>query len=247
MRARYNGYTLPEGRWSISKSITSNENEAKQELSQIHTISIDGRLQGASAAAIEAQYSLITAAYAYNGFDFVVFLPSGAISDRLSLLTRDAIGGVRVTQKPSVESLENAQYTTYLPIKLVLEAEYPNAGISSALVSFRETVTFEGGGPVLDWYRPIRGVPTKGIVRQIDTYRAVQSGEAVGYADYPRLGTTAGPPAPIWGIQNLNKNPQVTLGSPERRGSTYINFPLQWSYEFESATPLFGRPNLWPT
>lgn len=247
MRARYNGYTLPEGRWNISKQISTTFNEAKQALSSIHTISIDGRLQGTNAAAIEAQYTLITAAYASNGFDFVVFLPTGAISERLSLLTRDAIGGVRVTQNPSVESLENAQYTTYLPIRIMLEAEYPAAGVSSLLVSFRESVAFEGGGPVLDWYRPIVGVPTRGIVRQIDTYRAVQSGEAVGYSDYPRLGTPAGAPPPIWGIQNLNRNPQITQGSPERRGGTYLNFPLQWSYEFESASPLFGSPNLWPS
>lgn len=247
MRAKYNTFTFPDGRWSISKSITSNENEAHQELSTIHRVDIDGRLQADSAALIEAQYTLLTRAYSVNGEDFLVFLPTGGISERLSLRSAGSLGGVRVIQKPSIEGLENGQYTTYLPVKISLEAEYPSTNSDILLTSFRETVNFEGGGPVHGWYRPIRGLPTKGIVRQLDTYRATQSGSAVGYLDYPRLGTIAGAPPPIWGFQHLNANPRVSRDSAELHNGSYINWPITWSYEFESATPLFGSPNLWPT
>ncbi len=247
LTARYRSFTFPEGRWSISKTLQGNENPAKQELTVTHRVAIDGRLQATSAAGIEAQYALLSAAYAVNGGDFLVFLPTGARSDQLSLLSLDALGGVRVTQKPSLGSLENAQYVTYLPVTITLEAEYVSGNSPlNALSSFEESLSFEGGGPVQDWYRPIKGTPSKGIVRQADTYRATQTGKAVGYFDYPRLGTTAGAPPPIFGIDALNRNPQVSLGSPEKLGSSYVNFPVSWTYEFESATPLFGTPNRWP-
>jgi hypothetical protein len=248
MRARYNGFTFPEGRWSISKTISSNENAAKQEITVIHRVDIDGRLQGTSPSQIEAQYNLLNAAYSVNGFDFTVFLPTGGLSNRLSLSARDAIGGVRVVQKPSIGQLENGQYVTYLPVKISLEAEYgsDNAPIN-ALVSFQENLRFDGGGPISAWYRPIKGRPTKGMVRQADTYRAVQSGSAVGFSDYPQLGTISGAPPPIFGINMLNKNPDVNLGTPELRGRVYINWPIEWTYEFESSSPLFGTPNRWPT
>lgn len=248
MRAKYNSFTFPEGRWSISKTITSKENDAQQEIAVVHRVEIDGRLQAATPAAIEAQYTLLATAYASNGFDFLVYLPTGAISERLSLLSNDAKGGVRVLQKPSISSLENGQYATYLPVKIVLEAEYdsPNAP-TTLLVSFEETLHFEGGGPIYDWYRPIKGFPTKGMVRQADTYRAVQSGTAVGYNQYPSLGTISGAPPPIFGINKLNKNPQVSLGTPtDVKGGSYNSWPISWTYEFESATPLFGTPTLWP-
>lgn len=247
MQAKYNTFTFPEGRWSIVKTIQSNENDARQELTVTHRVEIDGRLQATSAAGIEAQYSLLTAAYNTNNFDFIVYLPTGAVSDRLSLLKEGAIGGVRVTQKPSIGPLENGQYVTYLPVKITLEAEYVSANAPTVMLSaFEETLSFEGGGPIYDWYRPIKGYPSKGVVAQADTYRAIQSGRAVGYLDYPRLGTISGAPAPIFGIANLNRNPRVSRGNAEKRGSTYINFPVTWEYSFESASPLFGSPNAWP-
>jgi hypothetical protein len=245
MRAKYNTYTLPEGRWSISKVMHSNENTARQEMTVTHKVDIDGHLSGANAAAIEAQYTLLTAAYATNGFDFIVFLPSGRISDRLSLLSRGSLAGVRVMQKPSIQSLEHGQYALYLPVKISLEAEYIS-GTSAMLTAFEETLDFEGGGPLFDWYRPIRGLPSKGFVRQADTYRATQSGKAVGFGDYPSLGTISGAPGPIFGIELLNRNPKVSRGSPEKRGLVYINWPISWTYEFESSSPLFGSPNRWP-
>lgn len=247
MRAKYNNYVLPEGRWNISKTMTSNENAARQELTITHQVSIDGMLQGASAAVIEAQYTLLMLAYSVNNFDFIVYLPSGIISQRLSLFALGSLGGVRVMQKPSLQGLENAQYTTYLPVKIALEAEYGSDNApDKALSSFDETLNFDGGGPLFDWYRPIKGLPTKGQVRQADTYRAVQSGKATGFGSYPQLGTVSGAPSPIFGIDALNKNPQVSLGSPEKRGSVYINWPISWEYSFESASPLFGVPNRWP-
>jgi hypothetical protein len=37
--------------------------------------------------------------------------------------------------------------------------------------------------------------------------------------------------------------------SPRRRGSgaalAFTDFPISWTYRFESALPLIGRPNVW--
>ncbi len=122
MQASYNSHTLPEGRWSITKTLTSNENAARQELTVIHRIEIDGQLQGAGSTAIETAFVAIHNAYSVNGGDFIVTLPDSSISDRLSLYSSLAIGGVRVLQKPSLSSLANGQYATYLPVKIILES-----------------------------------------------------------------------------------------------------------------------------
>lgn len=162
--------------------------------------------------------------------------PAGA--SQLSLLNLNSIDGVKIIQRPSFPTLQNAAYVTWLPFTFVLEAEYPVNDAASILLEFEETVTFEGGGPVFGWWKPLVGFPVRQQVRMADTYRATQAGRAVGYLGRPPAA------APLW-LGALNRFPGYSIRSPRRRGNSFINYETTWQYEFESAVPLQGNPSAW--
>jgi hypothetical protein len=235
----YNSYRHEQGECDISLTIERVENEARQVTSEINRIRVAGMLCGTStAAAMDKKFARLLAAYSVNGYDFKVFLPGGQILSQLSLASAPALGGVRIIRRPSIESLRNAAYTTYLPYTIELEAEYPAAGAGSLLREFSESLIREGGQSLRRWQYPLVGSPVQQVVRKRDTYRARQVGFAVGAYDYPI------PASPLWPAARID-NRQPTKTSPRRRGAFSTDFRIEWDYEFESLTPLLGDPHTW--
>jgi hypothetical protein len=202
---------------------------------------ITGDLLAANSAGIDAAAASLLAAYpAGETGDFSLTLPAGGNAVAVSALSADALGGIKVTRPPSFPGMANSGYVTTLPFSIELEGTFPLASVATALLSFTESLVFEGGGPLIAHLELVSGLPRAQRVKDSTIYRATQSGQAVGIYTWPTR------PGPRWPA-SLVRSPRRELVSPRRDGDEYTEFVISWAYEFESADPLFGTPNAWGT
>ncbi len=117
----------------------------------------------------------------------------------------------------------------------------------TALWSFEESWTPEGGGPSWDLIETINGDPVYQALKQNTAYKYTQSGTIVGYLGYPWLQVPP-PLYPAFEMANLRIGPAAR--SPRRTGSggntNYKIFPITYTYRFKSVFPLVGIPHFWP-
>ena len=139
-----------------------------------------------------------------------------------------------------------AEYSTFRSYEIEVEGEVHTATNSQAvLLQWNEALTFEGGLQLDIHLQPLIGLPIKQTPFQNTPYRARQEGSALGRLDWPV------PPAPIWPGDEIRPSRSIRYESPERfdQGNGIVffrNYPVSWSYTFESATALTGSPTLWP-
>lgn len=199
---------------------------------------IQGFLDGDTQAAITTACNSLIDAFAVDGRDLTLLDNQGAAAR--TLRTALSLGGTRVVRPPSFPEggLTKAEYAPggWRTFDLAVEAEYHLTGI--AVIAFDETITFSGGGPEIAHLRTTRGPPQKQILNEQIEYRAVQKGTATGHVTYPTA------PPPIW-PGALKETPELIAHTPKRKGNSYHSYMIEWSYTFESATRLSGRPTLW--
>ncbi len=137
---------------------------------------------------------------------------------------------------------KGAEYSTFRNYTIVLEAERLDAG--ATVVGWHEVLSFQGGGALVAFLEPINGQPQKQLLKQATTYRASQSGEAVGRTSYPA------PAVPMWPGSELARPARDSLRAAAARGPPgspfYTQFKVSWNYRFEDAGPLVGLPTAWP-
>lgn len=108
------------------------------------------------------------------------------------------------------------------------------------LVDFSETVSVQGGEPLLVLRNTLNVGPVVQPTVPLQGWRATQTGRAVGLRARPN------PPAPIWPALLYDKT--FTAVSARRVGVRgYRDFGVQWTYQFVSAAPLVAAPNEWLT
>jgi hypothetical protein len=202
---------------------------------------IQGRLQAADQATLSAAITALETAYSVPGQDVGFYFDDGAPTTHL-IRSADTIGGVRVVVPPGYPQGKGAEYSTFRGYAIALEAEL--ADDRAGLLNWHETLGFKGGGPQFGFLEPINGLPQKQLLKQFTTFRATQSGEAVGYLGYPS------PAAPIWPeAEHINQR-EIRYELPRRSGppasASYTQFKVTWSYTFEDAGPLVGSPTPWP-
>lgn len=237
---QYGSYTHDAG--EVEYSIQKNAVLSSRNLVVGQTVSIqmNGMLLADSVSAMDAKVQSLVAAYSVPNQNWRVLNNGSPLA--ISINAEDTISGINVTQPPSFPTNKDAAYVTYLPYTIALAYEQFKIDELFSLKSFTESLQFSGGGPKIMHLETATGLPQKQIVRQNTIYRAVQSGQAVGMYREPV------PPAPIW------PNALVDTGN---RGytngrvigpigaATQTERAVSWQYTFESATPLFGRPNIW--
>ena len=91
-----------------------------------------------------------------------------------------------------------------------------------------------GGTPRVIFHEDINGaLPIKEVTVPRTTFKATQSGQAIGYLGYPPL------PPPLF--------PDDVVGDPVETYTPAVDgvkeWTVAWQYSFESATPLVGRPH----
>lgn len=202
---------------------------------------IQGMLEAADQGALTAAIDELSAAYATGAQDVGFYFDGGQPTSH-RIISANTNGGVRVVVPPSFPQGKGAEYSTYRNYTIALEAEWldPNA----SLLSWHETIRFQGGGPQFAHLEPINGQPVKQLLKQATTFRATQSGEAVGYLYYPA------PALPLWPAAEHIDRREIRYELPRRMGppgsGTYTQYKVSWSYSFEDAGPLLGLPTGWP-
>ncbi|HEX3725832.1 MAG TPA: hypothetical protein VHV08_06300 [Pirellulales bacterium] len=202
---------------------------------------IQGRLQAADQSALTAAINAIQNAYALQSQDVGFYFDDSSPTSH-AIRSAATNGGVRVVTPPSFPQGRGAEYSTFRNYSIALEAEWLDPGAS--LLSWTESLSFQGGGPVFGFLEPIAGLPQRQLLRQATVFRATQTGQAIGYSAYPL------PAAPLWPDAEHTERRDIRYELPQRMGppnaAAYTQFKVSWSYSFEDSGPLVGLPTPWP-
>lgn len=231
-------YTFPIGTADLGITREVLYNDADQPYATRTRWAFDILLVGTGATDIDAKVALLNTAFGSNGQDFRLTMPNGTTNSQHVLLSAGSISGTMIKKLPSVSTFQGAGGITNIRMTAEVEAEYPVAGATDLYRSFEETLTFEGGGRQEGYLLPLYGNPVRQTLRQRDSYRVTQQGSAVGLYRRPPV------PAPLFAAYQL-RAPTTMKKSPRLRGSSYEDFFVSWSYQFESPTPLTGDPHDW--
>lgn len=234
MQIRYGSFTHSANSTLLSMRREALETEYGRLKGTKEIWDLQGYLEGASQAAITAKVDELVAAYEVNGKDIALLHDDGTVARELKSSSTST--GVMVKFKPSfTNSQPGAEYATYRTFSLTVEAEFHDPNVS--VLSFQESVSFSGGGPLYGHLLTVKGPPQKQLLHEQTPYRAIQSGSAVGHRFYLSI------PAPIWPFALVTR-PDVTHEHPTRKGNAFIEWATSWQYQFEHGSPLIGFPNI---
>jgi hypothetical protein len=159
-------------------------------------------------------------------------------------LTADTFTGVRCTNL-TWTNRNGAEFRTFRSFSCQFEWEEIFPLTAGYLLDFTETVRSSGGVPGYVTNEAVNGVPPQSAGTVLLTkWTATQSGRAVGLSTYPLPGIAPfvfGATSPPLKSQDFGRT------TPERKGDVakYRGYEVAWAYQYESATPLVGVPNLW--
>lgn len=239
MHVTYGSYALDADASEVTISSDIIWNNGGQILAIKHTWEVQGHLGTNSdgEAGINARVIAFLNGVQETPFQDLSLRLSDDTPSVHTLVNSGSISGVRVTNVRFPEG-KGPQFSAFRTFGFTAEAEYLVSGADFLTVSFSETIAFAGGGPLYTHLPALIGPPQKQLIYEMTPYEVVQRGEAVGFTRYPV------PPVPIW-PGALKKSPTIEKSSPKRNARGYTDWRITWSYEYESATPLIGNPNLW--
>lgn len=230
---KYGTYQHPDNEVNLtSVSEVSTINDRGLIAFTTRRMTLRGELIASTQAALRTKINQLESAYSVRGRDAALYHDDGTISGH-SLPSGSSLSGTRVISLSYPDGTA-AEYATQRTFEIILEAEYPaNGGVSSWV----ETLTFLGNGGPTQVYIPLLNGPwQRQVTTQATSYRAIQSGTAVGLLGYPPV------PAPIW-PQFLLPNTRQNVSSPKNAGRRFVDYRISWAYSFEANIPLAGTPN----
>ncbi len=173
--------------------------------------------------------------------DMVLIDNTGAPTD-IALYRANSLGGVQIEwiQYPDTDP---GALVTHRGFEFQAVAQYPTSLTTNPLIEYEESIQITGNcGPQYVFQPALVDRPTVVQTQQYTTCRAIVSGRAVAYRNYPPI------PPPLFsgeGIFLLNPQTATSRGAPEWHGRILTNFPVTWNYIFESVRPLSGLPRVW--
>lgn len=239
MNIKIGSHTHPANevdRITLTQRIVRNRRNRPQYVTK--TLTLSGVLIPASAtqASIKTSIEELEAAYLNERKTVGLYHDDGTASPHV-LDTNQSISGVRIVSKDYPDA-GPAEYATQRSFTFVCEADFLVSG-ADPFVSWEESLSFDGTcGPKIAWKYTLNGPPQQQTVHQATTQIVTQQGSAVGYFAYPLY------PAPLFPQLELQDRRRTVGDGPERSGDSLINWGIRWTYVFESASPLFGRPTV---
>lgn len=243
MILKYGSYSHAQNEANVDIKKRLVENEAKQKTGFIETWIITGTLHADDQAALTIAINALKTAYAANGYNLGLYLDNGTTLTSHSLPAASAKGGTRVIEGPHFPMSTGAEYSTFRTYNIVVEAEYSieSGQQSPAFENYQESITFQGtGGPIWKLLPTLNGRWQRQQVSERSSYTVQQRGQAVGKNSRPA------PAPPIWPDAEHEEQRTIEFGTPDRVGSGFENYPISWSYVFESNDQLNGNPGSWP-
>lgn len=200
---------------------------------------LNGMVMAKNVATLNSELNKIEAGLV-DGLDASFKDPdSGTIVYRLR--SRDTVGGVTISNLQHSAAggtgLQGGEYTTYRSYTFELTAKIrPTGWDPFQYIDFQESVVYIGGGPREVYVETTRGRPQRQMVNQMTTFKAVQTGRAIGEGQYPRY------PGPIWPFLEMRDRRTVELLGPRVVDRVLTEYGVTWQYSFESAGPMFAFP-----
>lgn len=200
---------------------------------------LGGFIQAANQLALTAALASLEAAYSVNGGDLKMYDDNGALTDHC-LFSANTISGVRVSKPFYPEDSKGAEYTTFRRYQINIEAEIHEVNVG--YVAFHESLSLTGLQPNsrFIFLKTLTGPAQRQQVCQQETYKAVQSGMAVGHFGWPLF-----PQAIFAGAVHWDEATQ-TQEDPVYLSNGMIRWPISWSYPAEDSQPLIGSPTIVP-
>jgi hypothetical protein len=237
VQVRYGAYFHPPGEVDVKIDRDALWEPSRQALVYRETWTLSGTMIGEGPDDLAYRCQLLQAAYQNGQSAATVSLVTGL---PLQVLNHDAsMSGVTVVRPPSFPKGDGAEFATERNFVIVLQADYEAVG-ASHLVDFRETISLMGGGPRRVWVPTITGRPRRQIITEYTTYKCTQQGSAIGRRARPQE------PVPLYPDLEDQDRRNITKGGGTRIGLDLRNFPISWSYFFESDQPFDALPNEWP-
>ncbi len=231
----FNGYRHDVGEVDVRRSRETIRSTATQRVLGVKlSWSLSGTLLADSSSEIAIKVQKLLDAYStpalYCGFRD----PSNAKVPSFWINASDTLYGIRVVNGPNYPSMNATQHVTHYDYQINLEAQIPDPNAQD-IRDWSESLSFSGGGERFVHLEPLYGLPVKVLAHQNTVFRVQQSGRAVGWLYRPP------PAAPIW-PEALMQAPVIRLQSPRSEEGTLVDWGIDWTYEYESATKLFGVP-----
>lgn len=235
---KYGSYSHDDSEAAVEISRSSLVSDNGQKYADRWRFVIDGVLHAADQSALDAAITALELAYATDGYDLGLYYSDGGAQVATHFLeSARAIGGVRIIEYGYPDNgKQSAELSTFRTYRIVAEADFPNTSVG--LLSYNEVLTFEGGGPRFVFLQTLNGLPQRQQVAQATPFRVTQAGSAVGHLTRPL------PNPPIWPQAEHRDQRRIERPTPRitRVGGqvSYTEYPVSWSYVFESATELVG-------
>ena len=237
---RYGSYVHPQGTTAYTLNRQAVLDGRKFPTLEEFVVTLEGSIHGTSPADIETKWQALVVAYQQQGVDFDVLI--NGVTNTFTIPAATCLGGtIRVTRPPSLPNTRNAAHHTYLPFSIELQATLPIVGSAFALLSFKESLSFSGGGPRTTMIESLYGTPVKQQTRAATIYRCTQSGQAVSLFGNISI------PAAIFPADMTGEYTAQRDSPNDHYGLTGTGRAASWSYQFESANPMIGFPNEWGT
>lgn len=203
------------------------------------TWTINGFLTGASTSALSTALVTLEAAYGRNGQTIQLIDNDGSTVLR-QMPGVHVLGGTEVISGPNYPEWQGAEYVNYRTYTIQVKGRYADSTPSSAqIIQWSEYIQFTGGGPLDTHVESQTGLPQKQRLKLFTTFRATQSGSAVGLLTWPN------PALPLWPADEIIPQRTIKPTSPKRHDQSYTEFAIDWTYMFEAARVLVARPTYW--
>lgn len=240
---KYGNYTHQPAECELSTDAEAIYSQGGIIVGQVIRWDIQGFLHADTKAQLTSALADLEAAYSIQGQDAIFYLDDSSTPTHHALRSSNTVDGVRVVRPPHFPEGKGAEYTTFRRYSIGLEATY-HTNFSTNILAFYESVSFRGGGPRDDFLLTLEGLPQEQRLNQYTVFEATQEGSAIGQLLYPN------PPDPLWPANLSNKWAPPTKKTPKRYGPPgqprYREWEISWNYQFKSAVPLLGDPNLYP-
>ena len=202
---------------------------------------LKGKIIRSSQSAIFAQLAALRAAYSVDGFSAGMYDNNGNQTP-FFLDNNLAQGGVRVSQPISHGPIQGAEGTTYLDYEFGLAADYLSG--PGGPLEFQETLSFNdiNGGPIQVERIPAQGPPILQNVTEQSWFYATQQGPLKQQGNIVQAG-----PQPMLFPNLLRQVPGskvITYGPTEMIKGVPVAASVSWKYDYISATPIGGFPNI---
>lgn len=232
---RYGSYRHEEADVTISSFGSAVQWTARGQPQLVRkSMAISGVIFADTVSALTDKLRALETAYAKQYQNAGLYDETGTATAHV-LTTGNSLGGVR-SSGVTYPTGDGAEYTTYRSYSVTLEADYFVNGVT--ILDFNETLTFNGTcGPRKIIIECLTGEAVEQTVNQKTKMTATQSGSSIGWLSMPS------PPQPLWPGNEIVESRSITNGSAKWVNGQRVEFPISWSYSFQSTTPLTGTPH----